>query len=66
MTLKRQHNKSYSTDNERLCTPQKTAKNICRYLLIHLVILPVFVIIGLQWYPVYSNEKVLLQQARQI
>jgi hypothetical protein len=31
-----------------------------------LVILPVLVIIGLQWCSVYSNEKVLLQQARQI
>lgn len=66
MTLDRQHNKSYSTDNERLRAPDKTAKNVRRYLLILLVILPVLVIIGLQWYSVYSNEKVLLQQARLI
>jgi diguanylate cyclase (GGDEF)-like protein len=66
MTLDRQHNKSYSTDSERLRAPEKTAKNVRRYLLILLVILPVLVIIGLQWYSVYSNEKVLLQQARLI
>jgi diguanylate cyclase (GGDEF)-like protein len=58
--------KSKSTDNGRLREPDRTAKNVRRYLLILLVILPVLVIIGLQWYSVYSNEKVLLQQARLI
>jgi diguanylate cyclase (GGDEF)-like protein len=66
MALDRQHNKSYSIDSERPRAPEKTAKNVRRYLLILLVILPVLVIIGLQWYSVYSNEKVLLQQARLI
>jgi diguanylate cyclase (GGDEF)-like protein len=47
-------------------TPAKTAKNLRRYFVILLVVLPVLVIIVLQWYSAYSNEKVLLQQARLI
>jgi diguanylate cyclase (GGDEF)-like protein len=46
--------------------PAKTAKNLRRYLVILLVVLPVLLIIVLQWYSAYSNEKVLLQQARLI
>lgn len=46
--------------------PAKTAKNLRRYFVILLVVLPVLLIIVLQWYSAYSNEKVLLQQARLI
>jgi diguanylate cyclase (GGDEF)-like protein len=58
--------KSKSLDNERIRVPEKTAKNVRRYLLILLVVLPILVITSLQWYSVTSNEKVLLQQARLI
>jgi diguanylate cyclase (GGDEF)-like protein len=49
-----------------LYMPAKTAKNLRRYFVILLVVLPVLLIIVLQWYSAYSNEKVLLQQARLI
>jgi diguanylate cyclase (GGDEF)-like protein len=49
-----------------LYMPAKTAKNLRRYFVILLVVLPMLLIIVLQWYSAYSNEKVLLQQARLI
>jgi diguanylate cyclase (GGDEF)-like protein len=58
--------KTESVANKGLHMPAKTAKKLRRYFAILLVVLPVLVIIVLQWYSTYSNEKVLLQQARLI
>lgn len=66
MPSEKSNSNAAMADNIRLRVPTRTATNVRRYLLILLVIVPVLVIVGLQWYSVYSNEKVLLQQARLI